>query len=87
MNKTQLAEAVAREARLSKIDAMKALNAFIKIAVDRLRDDEKILLSGLGTFSTARYPERTGRNPRTGAAVRIPARRTVRFRPSRTIED
>lgn len=87
MNKSQLAEAVAREAQLSKIDALKALNAFIKIAVDTLRDDEKILLTGLGTFSTARYPERMGRNPRTGAAVRIPARRAVRFRPSRAIEE
>ena len=84
MNKSQLAEAVAREARLSKIDAVKALNAFVKVAVEALRGDEKILLTGLGTV---RYPERMGRNPRTGAPVRIPARRAVRFRPSRTIED
>ena len=82
MNKSQLAEAVAREARLSKIDAVKALNAFVKVAVEALRGDEKILLTGLGTFSTVRYPERMGRNPRTGAPVRIPARRAVRFRPS-----
>ena len=87
MNKSQLAEAVAREARLSKIDAVKALNAFVKVAVEALRGDEKILLTGLGTFSPVRYPERMGRNPRTGAPVRIPARRAVRFRPSRTIED
>ncbi len=80
MNKSQLAEAVAREARLSKIDAVKALNAFVKVAVEALRGDEKILLTGLGTFSTVRYPERMGRNPRTGAPVRIPARRAVRFR-------
>ena len=64
MNKSQLAEAVAREARLSKIDAVKALNAFVKVAVEALRGDEKILLTGLGTFSTVRYPERMGRNPR-----------------------
>jgi len=57
MNKSQLAEAVAREARLSKIDAVKALNAFVKVAVEALRGDEKILLTGLGTFSTVRYPE------------------------------
>ena len=63
MNKSQLAEAVAREARLSKIDAVKALNAFVKVAVEALRGDEKILLTGLGTFSTVRYPERMGRNP------------------------
>ena len=67
MNKSQLAEAVAREARLSKIDAVKALNAFVKVAVEALRGDEKILLTGLGTFSTVRYPERMGRNPRTVA--------------------
>ena len=87
MNKSQLAEAVAREARLSKIDAVKALNAFVKVAVEALRGDEKILLTGLGTFSTVRYPERMGRNPRTGAPVRIPARRARRSPPSRTIED
>ena len=56
MNKSQLAEAVAREARLSKIDAVKALNAFVKVAVEALRGDEKILLTGLGTFSTVRSP-------------------------------
>lgn len=66
---------------------MKALNAFIKIAVETLHADEKILLTGLGTFTTSRYPERMGRNPRTGAPVRVPARHVVRFRPSRMIED
>ena len=75
MNKSQLAEAVAREARLSKIDAVKALNAFVKVAVEALRGDEKILLTGLGTFSTVRYPERMGRNPRTGAVPCASARR------------
>lgn len=43
MNKSQLAEAVAREARLSKIDAVKALNAFVKVAVEALRGDEKMM--------------------------------------------
>ena len=86
MNKSQLAEAVAREARLSKIDAVKALNAFVKVAVEALRGDEKILLTGLGTFSTVRYPERMGRNPRTGEAVTIPARRVVVFAPSEKLD-
>ena len=53
MNKSQLAEAVAREARLSKIDAVKALNAFVKVAVEALRGDEKILLTGLGPLPRA----------------------------------
>ena len=62
MNKSQLAEAVAREARLSKIDAVKALNAFVKVAVEALRGDEKILLTGLGTFSTVPH-RRTRADP------------------------
>lgn len=86
MNKTQLAEAMAQESGLSKIDAMKALNAFVRVVVRTLRSDEKILLTGLGTFTTVRYAERMGRNPRSGAPVRIPARRVVRFRPSRAME-
>lgn len=87
MNKTQLAEAMAQESGLSKIDATKALNAFIQVTVRTLRADGKILLTGLGTFTTVRYAERMGRNPRSGAPVRIPARRVVRFRPSRTMEE
>lgn len=87
MNKTQLAEAMAQESGLSKIDAAKALNAFIQVTVRTLRADGKILLTGLGTFTTVRYAERMGRNPRSGAPVRIPARRVVRFRPSRTMEE
>lgn len=56
MNKSQLAEAVAREARLSKIDAVKALNAFVKVAVEALRGDEKILLTGWGRFRPSVTP-------------------------------
>lgn len=87
MNKTQMAEAMAVESGLSKIDAVKALNAFIRVAVRTLKTDEKILLTGLGTFTTVRYAERMGRNPRSGAPVPIPARRVVRFRPSRMIDE
>ena len=87
MNKSQLAEAVAREARLSKIDAVKALNAFVKVAVEALRGDEKILLTGLGTFSTVRYPERMGRNPRTGEPATYPACKAPTFKPGKALKD
>ena len=87
MNKSQLAEAVAREARLSKIDAVKALNAFVKVAVEALRGDEKILLTGLGTFSTVRYPERMGRNPRTGEPMTSPACKVPVFKPGKALKD
>ena len=52
-----------------------------------MKGGDKVQLVGFGTFETKARPARVGRNPRTGAPVRIPARRAVRFRPSRTIED
>lgn len=87
MNKSQLVEAVMREANLSKVEACRAVDAVLHTTIRCLRDGDKLTLTGLGTFLTVRRPERTGRNPRTGAAVRIAARRVVKFRPTLTLEE
>lgn len=81
MNKTQLVVAVADQAGISRVDARKALDAFVQVTGQALREGDKIALTGFGAFSTARRSERMGRNPRTGAAVRIAAKNTIRFRP------
>ena len=87
MNKAQLVEAIALDGGISKVEARKAVDAFIRVAVQALREDDKILLSGLGVFSVQHKPARTGRNPRTGATVKIAPKRVVKFRPTAELDD
>lgn len=86
MNKAQFVEAVALDAQLSKVDARKAVDAMIRVTTQALREGQRLTLTGLGTFSIVQKAERVGRNPRTGAAVKIPPRKVVKFRPSVEIE-
>ena len=75
MNKAQFVEAIALDANISKIDARKAVDAMIRVTVQSLREGERLTLTALGTYSVQQKSERVGRNPRTGAAVKIrPAR-------------
>ncbi|MCH5331613.1 MAG: HU family DNA-binding protein [Alistipes sp.] len=82
MNKTQLVEVMAIETGISKITLHKAVDALVSVIVDTLRENERVTISGLGTFSVVKHPARVGRNPRTGAAIKIPPRKGVKFRPS-----
>ena len=86
MNKAQLVEAIALDANISKIDARKAVDAIIRVTVQSLREGERLTLTGLGTFSVQQKAARVGRNPRTGAAVKIPPRGAVKFRPTIELE-
>ncbi len=86
MNKAQFVEAIALDANLTKVEARKAVDAMIRITVQSLREGERLTLTGLGTFSVQQKAERVGRNPRTGAAVKIPPRKVIRFRPTVEIE-
>ena len=82
MNKAQLSEAIALRTGLTKADARKAVDALVSIAAQTFREDGKITLSGLGSFTVQHRSARLGRNPRTGAPVRIPPHRSVTFRPT-----
>lgn len=86
MNKAQLIEAVALEAGISKVAAKKAVDAVVNATIQTLLEGDKISFAGLGTFSVSQRSERTGRNPRTGAAVKIAAKRVVKFRPTLELE-
>lgn len=86
MNKAQLSDAIAIKAGLSKADARKAVDALITVAAQTFRVGEKITLSGLGSFTVQHRPARLGRNPRTGAPVKIPPHRSVRFHPTVELE-
>ena len=86
MNKAQFVEAIALDANISKIDARKAVDAMIRVTVQSLREGERLTLTGLGTFSVQQKAARVGRNPRTGAAVKIPPRKVIKFRPTAEVE-
>ena len=86
MNKSQLVEAIAVEAGLSKVEARKSVDAFIDIVIRALREDEKVSLSGMGVFSVMQRSARVGRNPRTGAQVKIAPKRVIKFRPTIEVE-
>ena len=86
MNKAQFVEAIALDANISKVEARRAVDAMIRVTVQALREGERLTLTGLGTFNVQQRPERVGRNPRTGAAVKIPPRKVIKFRPSVEIE-
>lgn len=86
MNKAQLIELVALKAGISKVAAKQAIDTVVETTIDSLRQGEKISFAGLGTFSVIQRSERTGRNPRTGAAVKIAPKRVVKFRPTLDLE-
>lgn len=80
MNKSQLVDAIAAEAGLTKVQAKKALEAYIDVTAKTLKAGDKIALVGFGSFSVTKKPARTGRNPRTGAAIKIAAKKVVKFK-------
>ena len=87
MNKTELIEAIAAGAGLSKADAKKALDATVAAVKDTLVQGDKIQLVGFGTFSVAERPAREGRNPSTGATITIPAKKVAKFKAGAELAD
>lgn len=81
MNKTELINAIAAESGLSKADAAKALNATTAAIANAVKAGDKVALVGFGTFATSERPARTGKNPRTGEVLEIPAKTVVKFKP------
>lgn len=87
MNKTELVAAMAEKAELSKKDAEKALKAFTDVVTDELVKGEKVQLVGFGTFEVAERPAREGRNPQTGAAMKIDASKAPKFKAGKALKD
>lgn len=87
MNRTDLVNAIAEEAKISKQDASNALKATLNAISDALAKGDKIALVGFGTFSIAEKAARTGFNPRTKQAIEIPARKTVKFKAGVDLTD
>jgi DNA-binding protein HU-beta len=80
MNKSELISAIAAESGLSKVDSKKALDAFTNTVSKTLKAGDKIALVGFGTFSVSKRNARTGINPSTKAAIKIPAKKVAKFK-------
>ena len=87
MNKSDLVAAMAEKAEISKKDAEKALAAFTDVVADCPKNGDKIQLVGFGTFEVSERAARTGRNPRTGGTIDIPAAKTPKFKAGKALKD
>ncbi len=87
MNKAELITAVAESAGIKKVDAEKALKAFVDVVTEELVKGEKVQLVGFGTFEISERPERTGRNPQTKKPITIPASRAPKFKAGKALKD
>ncbi len=87
MNKAQLVDAMAAGTGLTKVDAKKALDAFISATTDALKSGDRVALIGFGTFSVSERSARTGRNPQTGKEIEIPAKKVVKFKAGADLAD
>ena len=81
MNKKDLIEAIAGDAKLTKADSKKALDAIINVTTAALKKGDRISLVGFGSFSVVKRAARKGRNPQTGKEIKIAAKKIVKFRP------
>jgi DNA-binding protein HU-beta len=80
MNKAELIDAIAAHAELSKVDAKKALDAFIGATTTALKKGDRVALVGFGSFSVSARAARKGRNPQTGKEIKIAAKKVVKFK-------
>ncbi len=80
MNKAQLIDAIASDANLTKADAKRALDAFVKTTTSALKKGDRVALVGFGSFAVSKRNARTGRNPQTGKPITIAAKKVVKFK-------
>lgn len=87
ITKEDLAETMVKVAGCSKKCAADCLNAIIDEVTKALKAEKDVVLTGFGTFSISRRKARTGRNPQTGATIKIAARKAVKFKAGKTLKD
>ncbi|MFW9611049.1 MAG: HU family DNA-binding protein [Fluviibacter sp.] len=87
MNKAELIEVIAKDAKLSKAAAQAALDATVAAVVKAVTKGDSVSLVGFGSFSSGKRAARTGRNPQTGETIKIPAAKTVKFSAGKAFKD
>ncbi len=87
MNKAELIDAIAKDAKISKVDAGKALDATVISITKSLKKGEGVILVGFGSFSIAKRAARTGRNPQTGKPIKIAAKKVAKFKAGAALKN
>jgi len=87
MNKSDLIDALRDATGVTRADAERSVEATINTIVDALKKGEQVSIAGLGIFEAKMRAGRTGRNPRTGEAIEIPAMRVPKFRAAKALKD
>ena len=87
MNKTELIDAVAKSADISKAAAGRAIDGMVVAVRQSLKKGNMVTLVGFGTFYVGKRAARAGRNPRTGAAIKIKAAKVPKFRAGKALKD
>ena len=87
MNKTELVAAISEKTELTKKDSEKALKALIDVVAEELNKGEKVQLVGFGTFEVSERAARTGKNPQTGAEIKIAACKAPKFKAGKALKD
>jgi DNA-binding protein HU-beta len=87
VNKTQLIDSVAEAAGLTKLEAQKAVDALFSTVIQALAAGDQVTILGVGTFGTKKRAARTGRDPRTGGVLQIPAAVVAFFKPGKVLKD
>ena len=80
MNKAELIESMSSDAKISKADAKRALDAFVDNTTKALKKGDRVALVGFGSFSVSKRAARKGRNPQTGKEIKIAAKKVVKFK-------
>jgi DNA-binding protein HU-beta len=87
VNKTDLIEHISKQATITRAAAGRALEAAVSGVRASLKKGNSVTIVGFGTFTVRRRAARTGRNPRTGAAIKIKAAKVPKFRPGKALRD
>jgi DNA-binding protein HU-beta len=87
MNKTDLIDAIAESADISKAAAGRALDGFVDAVTDALKKGDQVSLVGFGSFTVRERAARTGRNPQTGATIKIKASKSPAFKAGKALKD
>ena len=87
MNKIELVTEIAKNTGLTKVDSERAVEAFLDTIAAALKKGDEVRLVGFGTFSVTTREATTGRNPRTGAEIKIPASKQPKFKASKGLKD
>ncbi len=87
MNKAELIDAMAGDTGMTKADAKRALESFVKSTSKALKKGDRVALVGFGSFGVSTRAARKGRNPQTGAEIRIVAKKVVKFKPGNELSN